>query len=484
MSDDVRLDPDARHTKMELLAGGVRLQRHKVTGDEAYAWARKNKVDVPPGPNWLEVINTARLQRNLDAYEITAPPTRKPVGTIAPVSRDGHRSVAAAQQVHEDRPGDQPMSVVQEWARLVGFHFVQGGPPWPDQVNNLRRGLGLDPFRIKPGADGKPITTPGQTELTNSTSAAQSLGPIVSVVESETGARLSDPPKSQRELFEIITGVRGLASWLVEPQLAEWLLTYNTGNRPQSEKNVIRFEELLKANAWELTGEPIIVSREAVLNDGQHRLLAIVRTGIPAQLDIRFGIERKAFSATGTGTRRTAGHVLAIAGRPYPSMQAAIARVVHHYDGGTMQKIASGAESGDLVRMTEEDQNFGRIAIMARTFKFSALRASPFLFALVIAGRHLPFEKVEEFARLTDSGKADDDCATSRLHIRIRETRASSRPLKPIDVAANTVLAWNNWITGTPCKMLKVYDIMRSGEGFPKMVFGPAAKSEPPAETE
>ena len=117
------LDPEARHTKMQLIEGGVRLQPYKVTGDEAHAWARKNGVAVPAGPNWLEVINTARLLRDLTPYEITAPPTPKPQRAIAPASRDGHPSVAATQQVHEDRLGDVDVSVVYEWAKANGLKF-------------------------------------------------------------------------------------------------------------------------------------------------------------------------------------------------------------------------------------------------------------------------------------------------------------------------------------------------------------------------
>ena len=71
------------------------------------------------------------------------------------------------------------------------------------------------------------------------------------------------------------------------------------------------------------TGEPIIVSREGVLNEGQHRLTAVQRSGIGAVLDVPFGISREAFAATGTGARRTVGNVGAIAGKSRASMLSA-----------------------------------------------------------------------------------------------------------------------------------------------------------------
>ncbi len=52
---------------------------------------------------------------------------------------------------------------------------------------------------------------------------------------------------------------------------------------------------MLREGRWLNTGEPIIVSREGILNDGQHRLLAIKETNMSAELDIRFGVPRVAF---------------------------------------------------------------------------------------------------------------------------------------------------------------------------------------------
>jgi hypothetical protein len=68
---------------------------------------------------------------------------------------------------------------------------------------------------------------------------------------------------------------------------------------------VDRFVARLRAGQWINAGEPVIISDTGCLNDGQHRLTAIMRNGIPAVMDLLMGIARDAFTATGTGARRT-----------------------------------------------------------------------------------------------------------------------------------------------------------------------------------
>lgn len=73
------------------------------------------------------------------------------------------------------------------------------------------------------------------------------------------------------------------------------------------------------------------------LNDGQHQLLGIKSTGIPAEIDVRFGVPRDAFHVTGFGKRRSAAQVLGIEGYSNATCQASIARLIRAYDAGQME---------------------------------------------------------------------------------------------------------------------------------------------------
>ena len=485
MSDDKVLDPDARHTVLDMIDGGVRIQPIKVSGDEALAWARKNKVDLSQPGDRESIINSARIARNLPPYKITSPPTPP---APPPVTRDGAPSVAAAQQVHEARPGDVDMRVPLEWAKANRIIWDRVTPKFIDQINEERRRLKLPMYRVKPKPGGAAIVTPGQAALSRLPVPELNAEPIVSTIAAERGdeARWKGLPATAAELYDMATSFVGVVSGLVTPELAGLLLQLNTENRNISDKAVNGHVQSIVDGRWINDGNPVKIATTGVLNDGQHRLSAVVKSGIAVHMDLRFGVPREAFTVTDTGMRRTNGQILAMAGRQYSTMQGALCRLVVRYDQGEMHRLDGGGVEGDVaVRMTEENPDIGRVATLLRSLKFKPIKSSYFGFVLVVAAREISFERAEEFARLTDSGQGDDDSPTRRLNVRLRDAALSKGVrLRSIDVCAMVVLMWNAWIEERPVQVVRVHELHRTGPGFPKMVFGPAAKSEPPAETE
>lgn len=78
---------------------------------------------------------------------------------------------------------------------------------------------------------------------------------------------------------------------IVDKTMAKQLLQNNVGNRKIDMKTVHAYAEQMKAGAWEENGEGIIISRNGKLKNGQHRLMAIIETGIPIPLLIVRGVE-------------------------------------------------------------------------------------------------------------------------------------------------------------------------------------------------
>jgi hypothetical protein len=62
----------------------------------------------------------------------------------------------------------------------------------------------------------------------------------------------------------------------VTPQLAETLLASNFANRKINNKRVTSYSKTIKDGEWKLTGQPIIISEDGKVIDGQHRLSAVV----------------------------------------------------------------------------------------------------------------------------------------------------------------------------------------------------------------
>ena len=66
---------------------------------------------------------------------------------------------------------------------------------------------------------------------------------------------------------------------LIDPGLARELLTGNTENRKISKAVVNRYKSEIELNKWDLTHQGILIGRDGLVIDGQHRLHAIVEAG-------------------------------------------------------------------------------------------------------------------------------------------------------------------------------------------------------------
>lgn len=75
---------------------------------------------------------------------------------------------------------------------------------------------------------------------------------------------------------------------LVTPQLAEKLLEHNTNNRKLRRTKVDKISRDLRNGLWRETHQAIAFDTDEVLTNGQHRLQAIVKTGISAKVWICF----------------------------------------------------------------------------------------------------------------------------------------------------------------------------------------------------
>lgn len=72
----------------------------------------------------------------------------------------------------------------------------------------------------------------------------------------------------------------------VTPKMAESWLANNPGNRRVDQSAVTQMAALIKADQWRLTHQGILLGKNGVLLDGQHRLLAIVKAGKPVVMQV------------------------------------------------------------------------------------------------------------------------------------------------------------------------------------------------------
>src|SRR5215471_9137986 len=113
---------------------------------------------------------------------------------------------------------------------------------------------------------------------------------------------------------------------LVTPDMAKAWLERGGANRKLVERRVARLARAIREGEWQLTGDSIKLDGNGLVRDGQHRLAAIARAGLPVQAVVVRNVTEKAFDVIDTGRARAAADVLSIHGHTNTTALATVAR--------------------------------------------------------------------------------------------------------------------------------------------------------------
>ncbi|NHN83638.1 hypothetical protein GOB93_03160 [Acetobacter musti] len=274
--------------------------------------------------------------------------------------------------------------------------------------------------------------------------------------------------KNLPELSHLISHHSGTITGTVTQTIASWLLQRNQENRPLNEKAVARFSEILKSGRWQNTGEPVIVSREGMLNDGQHRLTAILRTNIAAELDVRFGVPRAAFQVTGTGAERTRGQILSIAGITNANKSAAVARVVLMYDRRIMANNGFKPDPDILLELLRGEPHISEVIRICESTRFNPRRSAAIVGILAVAARHASLCDIQKFADISAGAACPSDSNPAhRLYIHIRDAALSRVRIKQVELSALTAISWNSFVNKQEISRIRLDENAMTSQGFP-----------------
>lgn len=117
-------------------------------------------------------------------------------------------------------------------------------------------------------------------------------------------------------------------AWVpIDPETAARWLKKNTKNRKLSDTDINTYARDMAAGNWHLTGEAIKFAPDGRLLDGQHRLRAIIKSGVTITMLVIRNVSADAQSVMDTGKKRTASDALDIAEHVNTSMLAAAAKI-------------------------------------------------------------------------------------------------------------------------------------------------------------
>ncbi|WP_198284957.1 hypothetical protein [Saccharomonospora cyanea] len=243
----------------------------------------------------------------------------------------------------------------------------------------------------------------------------------------------------------------------------KWLAEKNTNNRPLSSQTVTSLARAIERGEWQLTHQGIAFDEDGLLVDGQHRLAAIKKAGVPVRISVTHGVPRSAFAVMDTGRKRTGRDALSLAGESNGTHLAAALRGLHLYltqpdsgwSGGTSQVTHL-----QLLSLLEEHPGM-RTAItqglqISRAIKITVTAAS---IGWYVTRRERPEVDQTPWREglITGAGLQVGD---PRLTLRntMLDLAAGKRHRKSDDSREHLLYylkAWNAWVEGRQMKLLR-----------------------------
>lgn len=265
-----------------------------------------------------------------------------------------------------------------------------------------------------------------------------------------------------RELLAKYRNVR-VSIERIGPVEARIYMEANTRNRKMNALHARRLQDAMEAGDWWMNGESLIFGFDGALLNGQHRLFAIIASGVTVDVMVVRGIDECAFRTLDGGRIRTTGEVLAMDGEKQANNVAAAVQALvsfvdsqgTHWSGGARFRKATPLlttrvlEAHPLIRES--------VVAMQRNMLYRTGQAAllHYLFRLVSP------KMAEEFAAVMAEGHSD----IGRPFVIFRESlvRTPMRPDLRHPVAARAIKAFNAEQSGQRPKMLR----FAVGEEFP-----------------
>ena len=257
---------------------------------------------------------------------------------------------------------------------------------------------------------------------------------------------------------------------IITPCRARELLEANTRNRPVIKANLRRLcSEILNGN-FKLNGETIKISKKGIILDGQHRLMAVVETGVEIQTIVVLGVDDDCFATIDQGTPRTLAAVLGIEKVENATICAALVPLTIKYlnnqypqQGGTaMSKVDCLNYFNANKNEITEAASFSGSSNLRRLITPAYLGLLYFIFNRIDANQcTLFFDNVNKGIGL------DSDSPEYILRERLITIATSSSKEDPVTKCAYFIFSWNAFRKGKKMKLVRWTQKGNNAQDFP-----------------
>lgn len=253
------------------------------------------------------------------------------------------------------------------------------------------------------------------------------------------------------------------------PELASTYLKLNTHNRPLSPGHIDFLVREICDGRWTLNGDTICLSNDNRLVDGQHRLHAIVKSGVAVRVLLVEGVPHDVFATKDLHKRRTASDLLALNGEQRYTTLASAAQFVDRYQSRTLDSRRRTYSPGEIQAIVARLGNGIResVEFASKSKNKKILKGS------VLAGLHYVFSQINReqadcfWTAVMDGENLSSTSAEYALRERLLGNRLSKTKYSTTYVTALCILAWNYMRQGRNVSQLKYRDAGPAAQRFP-----------------
>ena len=250
---------------------------------------------------------------------------------------------------------------------------------------------------------------------------------------------------------------------LVTPEIAATWLANNTKNRNVSVNRLTRYVSEMQNGRWKAdTGETIKIAKDRTLLDGQHRLMAIVKSKVSVYLHVMFDMEKDIFAYIDTGKSRSSADVLTVESVKNATKKAAFIQAYHLFKSLNSNATKGGVEStltpnqvlafyNDNVKFVDETIN--RATVLYSKFQ----RVLEFGLVAFFTGVLSDVDKRigDSFMRELCEGVDVTNDSIIVLRNRLISEKLSVRKTSKSVIRALIIKAWNAYYLNKTIKVLK-----------------------------
>lgn len=243
----------------------------------------------------------------------------------------------------------------------------------------------------------------------------------------------------------------------VTPELAHILLEKNIENRNIRPAKLEQLKSDMREGRFKFNGETLKIAKSGELNDGQHRLQAIIETHKPQDMLLVFGVERDSRYTVDTGAARSTNDHLALQGWPYATTIASVTRMVLAFERGNRENFSRPSEIsvGQVLERARQDQLIQEVAEYAsrNVSKFKSIASQAIIGFIFYQFAAKTPKQAKTFMEGLRTGASLPEESPIRV---LREKLINSPRLSKGQKVEAIIRAWNAWINDRPLKQLKI----------------------------